>query len=175
MITDSLLNDSGNQGHLRSDRKQSSKLGIDMSKESTRKFEYQQLPLNEHRFLNLRLPDIYSKNKKVPVLAPNYATSAKQERLDFSDSKLKDDLGDRQYDASYSQVHKKSNYAVSFSTKKHSEVVEAAKSVLVGERRMTNRERLMKEIKDEEIAMKKEMARRQKEIDEEKKALARKL
>ena len=33
----------------------------------------------------------------------------------------------------------------------------------------------MKEIKDEEIAMKKEMARRQREIDEEKKALAKKL
>ena len=49
---------------------------------------------------------------------------------------------------------------MSFSTKKHSEVVEAAKEVLVGERKMSNRERLMKEIKDEEIAMKIEMARR---------------
>ena len=50
------------------------KLVSNMSKDSLRKFSYQnQFSLNEHRFDLVSLPNIYSKNTKAPNIVADYS------------------------------------------------------------------------------------------------------
>ena len=100
------------------------KLVSNMSKDSLRKFSYQnQFSLNEHRFDLVTLPNIYSKNTKAPNIVADYSRQ-KASRGGFDSSLKKDSLADRSYTVNYNQVQKKAQQ-FSFVGKKHSEVAQA--------------------------------------------------
>ena len=83
---------------------QKPKLVANMSKESLRKFSYQnQYSLNEHRFDLVSLPHIYSKNVKAPNMVPEYSKQPAN-RGGFDSSLKKDSLADRSYIVNYNLV-----------------------------------------------------------------------
>ena len=135
-----------------------------MSQSSLRKFEYQSVkPLNENRFEMINLPAISSKAKNAPNLVPEYARQPPGRKINLMD---REELPDRNYAVSYTQTHEKP-VSFNFRNKKHSEIAQATKSLLP-EKKLTMMERLLKQVKDDEIAQVREMERRKREIEKEK-------
>lgn len=84
-----------------------------------------------------------------------YVTDGRLETKSASKS-----MGDRNYNPNFSQVHKKTSFAMSFKVQKHSETIQPDQSALKSAKKETNAEKLLRKVQDDEKAFKKELARR---------------
>ena len=113
-----------------------------------RKFDYQSVkPLNEHRFENISLPKISTKAKNAPNMVPHYAKQPTGRKVELQAG---EELPDRTYTVSYTQIHEKP-VSFNFRTKKHSEIAQPTKALLP-EKKMSMMDRLLKKVKDDELA-----------------------